>query len=260
MTAVTDLIDNLRAYTRTNDGVAPMICDVDLMVAALLELAGGGGGGSPGGAVNDVQRNDGVGGFAGSDALRFDGSTLFVDGSAGNQVSISNPLAIGSTFIIDMDGAGNNSISNTGAGLLLIATGGVFEFQASDFVFGAATSFQVTAATQADIIGGASLISFGTDVNIGSNGSINLTSDTGIISLDGANGVFCFRQFAAGDGILGLSAVDLASLPVPNAGQAFSVITDALTPVAGAVAVGGGAVIAPVYYDGTDWRILVVPV
>ena len=52
------------------------------------------------------------------------------------------------------------------------------------------------------------------------------------------------------------TSTTLASLPfagVPAGSRAF--ITDALSPVFGSVAVSGGAVKVPVYWNGSDWYV-----
>jgi lysophospholipase L1-like esterase len=47
-----------------------------------------------------------------------------------------------------------------------------------------------------------------------------------------------------------------SALPSPTIGVGYrATITDAVSPVFGAVAVGGGATVSPVYCDGSSWRI-----
>ncbi|MNY08873.1 hypothetical protein D3C86_1417510 [compost metagenome] len=44
----------------------------------------------------------------------------------------------------------------------------------------------------------------------------------------------------------------VATLPTPT-GTAFAIVTDALAPTYMATIVGGGAVVTPVFYNGTNW-------
>jgi len=50
-----------------------------------------------------------------------------------------------------------------------------------------------------------------------------------------------------------LPSYTVATLPVGPAQGEICYVTDALTPTYLAVAVGGGAVVAPVFYNGTNW-------
>lgn len=65
-------------------------------------------------------------------------------------------------------------------------------------------------------------------------------SDTGIVVLTGSAGVLRLKNYT------------VATLPTGTRGDT-AYVTDALTPTYLAVAVGGGAVVAPVFYNGTAW-------
>lgn len=72
----------------------------------------GGSGGSPGGAVGDIQRNNGSGGFAGSSAMNFDGtSTLTLNGGGAGNFQLLNAT-------------GDLYISNYGTGDFIFSDGG----------------------------------------------------------------------------------------------------------------------------------------
>jgi len=45
----------------------------------------------------------------------------------------------------------------------------------------------------------------------------------------------------------------VATLPTPASGVAYATVTDAMTPTYLGVLVGGGAIVTPVFYNGTTW-------
>jgi len=55
-------------------------------------------------------------------------------------------------------------------------------------------------------------------------------------------------------GVFNQTVYTVATLPATTIG-ARSFVSDALAPVFGAIVVGGGAVLIPIYYDGTNWRV-----
>jgi hypothetical protein len=54
------------------------------------------------------------------------------------------------------------------------------------------------------------------------------------------------------DGLVSLGTFTVATLPTPS-GTAYATVTDALTPAYLTIVVGGGAVVTPVFYNGTNW-------
>jgi hypothetical protein len=65
-------------------------------------------------------------------------------------------------------------------------------------------------------------------------------------------------QLDSNSGVLpatGTFAVDDLPSAADVGASARSFVSDALTPVFGATVVGGGAVVVPVYSDGTDWKV-----
>jgi hypothetical protein len=78
------------------------------------------------------------------------------------------------------------------------------------------------------------------------------------LDLSSANGA----QFTVGisattvtaSGTIATGVYTVATLPAATSGSR-ALVSNALTPVFGSVAVGGGAVVSPVYADGSNWRI-----
>ena len=67
-----------------------------------------------------------------------------------------------------------------------------------------------------------------------------------------------FESITTLQGIYTQSVYTLSTIPLPAGGYVVgfrSFISDGLAPTFGAIAVGGGAVKVPVYYDGTNWRV-----
>lgn len=70
----------------------------------------GGGGGTPGGAVNNVQINDGAGGFEGSNAFLWSGDVLTVQNDAGDNIALQVAVGANNTVSLgDVSGAGNKT-------------------------------------------------------------------------------------------------------------------------------------------------------
>lgn len=65
------------------------------------------------------------------------------------------------------------------------------------------------------------------------------------------NGEFTVPKLIA-TGVVRLKNYTVATLPAGTQGDT-AYVTDALAPTSGAVVVGGGAVVCPVFYDGTNW-------
>jgi len=70
-----------------------------------------------------------------------------------------------------------------------------------------------------------------------------------------------FESITTISGLMIQGVYTLSTIPVPSSGYGGfvagcrSFISDGLAPTFGAIAVGGGAVNVPVYYDGTNWRV-----
>lgn len=90
-------------------------------------------------------------------------------------------------------------------------------------------------------------------INIGTNSG----GDSTYITIGEPN----YESVTIINGLMIQGVYTLATIPVPLleyggfVAGCRSFISDALTPVFGAIAVGGGAVNVPVYHDGTDWRV-----
>ena len=104
-------------------------------------------------------------------------------------------------------------------------------------------------------------VNIATGTNIASPKTINIgtnsTGGTTYITIGEPN----YESVTTLNGLMVQKVYTLATIPVPSTGYGGfiagcrSFISDALTPVFGAIAVGGGAVNVPVYHDGTNWRV-----
>jgi hypothetical protein len=65
------------------------------------------------------------------------------------------------------------------------------------------------------------------------------------------------RQFGVSSIVPAVTNFTVATLPsaVTSGAGSRAFVTDALTPSFGATVAGGGAVLTPVYSDGTDWKV-----
>lgn len=67
-----------------------------------------------------------------------------------------------------------------------------------------------------------------------------------------ANGTWDYQGNITENAIVKLKQYTFATLPTPQTGMT-ACITDAAAPTYLAIATGGGAIVAPVFYDGTNW-------
>ena len=97
-----------------------------------------------------------------------------------------------------------------------------------------------------------------TTVNIAHNGQSGSTTTIrigGTFSTTNLNGTINFSSNSIFSTSFNQTTTTQGSLPtgIPVGARAF--ITDALSPIFGQIATGGGAVPVPVYFDGTNWRV-----
>lgn len=140
---------------------------------------------------------------------------------------------VGDKPLLIKSGATSNNISiwNNGAERMTIGTGG-----------------NITAVTG----------SFFTSANYYINNNAYIGGSSGAMSLNasGTNQAISLIPSGTGDVILNsparLKAYTVATLPAGVQGQ-VAFVTDALAPTFLATVVGGGAVVTPVFYNGTNW-------
>lgn len=179
-----------------------------------------------------------------------------------NSTTADQYMSLGGTTGIfqfgDISGASNDTkfIINDSAQIITNHVDGVFTVED-----GAASSIAyIDAANRQSIFGnvsaaggikmfiddstGINIQAPGATINIGANGFGN---DSTIQIDDTAETISVTKPFT-------LKGYTVATLPTGVVGQT-AYITDALTPVFGATAVGGGAVTVPVFFDGATWIV-----
>jgi len=98
-------------------------------------------------------------------------------------------------------------------------------------------------------LGGDARLLGGKGMGTGNNNGGNVVLEPGLPSGTGKRG-----EIKATDPI-GFKVYTVAALPAGLTIGSRAMVSDALTPTFGAVVVGGGAVLCPVYYDGAAWRV-----
>lgn len=163
-----------------------------------------------------------------------------------------------------------NTASAAGSKLIDLQVGGVSQFNVDklanailgDGTFGGGV-FNITSSGGGANIG-LSLQGYSGTIVVVSGGAYQFSSNSGQIfaGVDAAferqsPGVIKATNAAGGAGLIRLPALTVATLPsAATAGVgARSTVTDALAPTFMATVTGGGAVTAPVYSDGTNWKV-----
>lgn len=163
-----------------SDGMTTVtpVTEIDFTGATVVDGGGGiaqvaisGGGGSPGGNVNDVQVNDGAGGFTGDDSFTYSGGVVGFDTLTTNAVVFNAPSVL--TLI-------PNSVlfmffSNPGMNIKVIdSTGGTFNGPPLSIIAGASGPSASAPGGDCDIIGGKgdSRTSNGASVVAGGGGNL----------------------------------------------------------------------------------------
>jgi hypothetical protein len=123
---------------------------------------------------------------------------------------------------------------------------------------GTLTFGQSTGAQTVNIGTGATLNATTKNIFIGSNGAVG--SQTNIYVGNATRPLTCFINL---NGIVtfgtSFSQVPVTVANLPSGANAIVgdryIVSNALAPVFGANVAGGGAVVIPVYYDGTNWKV-----
>lgn len=160
--------------------------------------------------------------------------TFTSDNTTAGGISITNAKTSTATF---GDNAGMY-ISNTGTSGVIIETTGFDGLLTKSFGNGNAINAQ----------------SFGTGTaltlrNQGGTGDL-LSAEVGSVRITSA-GVLIANKLTS-NGTIELKAYTVATLPTGVQG-AIAYVTDALAPTYMATVVGGGAIVTPVFYNGTNW-------
>lgn len=251
---------------------------------------GGGGGGTPGGPLNAVQFNSPLGTFAGSADLTFDDATdvLALAGrqTIANGTANTTSLALtgysltgaNAQSMVSLAGTWNTTgvptaidlnITNTASAatslLMDLRTGGTSRFSVRVDGRITAPSAIITTIISPGIL----TLSATTDISFESTGSARWSMGGPI--LRNAAMTIGLSPNAAGimefnDGVTPgtfrdvwvrhlrlATAFTVATLPAAGVQGRMAYVTDALTPTFLTLAVGGGAVIAPVFDNGTAW-------
>lgn len=163
-----------------------------------------------------------------------------------------------------------NTASAAGSKLIDVQVGGVSQFNVDklgnaslgDGTFGGGQFNITSSAAGANV--GLSLQGYSGTIAVTSGGAYQFSSSATQIfaGVDAAferqsPGVIKATNAAGGAGLIRLPALTVATLPAAaTAGVgARSTVTDALAPTFMATVTAGGAVITPVYSDGTNWKV-----
>jgi hypothetical protein len=179
--------------------------------------------------------------------------TLSIGGASGSGAITLGPSTSGQTVNI---ATGVNTVA---AKIVNIGTGGTFTTTISmgngsglsNLTLGQSTGIQ-----NINIGNGATLNTITKNITIGDNGAVG--SQTNINVGNAARPLTCFINL---NGITtfgtSIGQVPIAVASLPSGVDAVSgdryIVNNALNPRAGSTVVGGGAVVMPVYYNGTNW-------
>jgi len=191
--------------------------------------------------------------------------TVQIGGTGASIVTIGGATGTGTITLGRSTGAQTVNIA-TGANTastktVNIGTGGTFttNITMGNTAGGGAITFgQSTGSQQINIGTGATLNATTKNIFIGTNGAVGSTTNIRI-----GNQARPLTAFIFLDGITtfgtSFSQTPVTVANLPSGGDAIAgdryIVSNALAPTFGATVVGGGAVVIPVYYDGTNWKV-----
>ena len=272
MTAISDFITNLRNF-RTSADSSAMIGDIDLFIAALQEIAGGvppsvaGGdlsGNYPDPVVNQASGDFLIGAVNGNDAAKF------VNFDRGGIQIVSKAGGNFDGFLLGTNVAGAGifgTIEPSGVPLsteLVLKDGTTAEFADMHFrdlrldrnlIFGVGVTriFGDDGGNVFFVLDAGSFNSVEFQAVAGSSPAISFNGKNFIFSSDNGGGPTSDTADLKAS-TLTTDGFTVLTLPVGVIGNR-AYVTDALAPVFGNAVVGGGAVVIPVFFDGTAWVV-----
>jgi len=162
----------------------------------------------------------------------------------GNGTGYSLNTLFAGTGISIVNGSGAISIANSGV-LSIIAGTGISVSSATGNV--TVTSTAVTSVSGTGTVNGITLTG-----TVTSTGSLTLGGTLSGVSLTTqVSGILPVANGGTGAGV----AYTVATLPAAGAQGRRAWVTDALAPAFGAAVVGGGAVVIPVFDNGSTWIV-----
>lgn len=212
-----------------------------------------------------VAGNVAIGRFAGINTTGSNGVFIGVSaGDSSNTVSGSGNVGIGPvTYGALSSGANNVSIGNTGAATLTTGSDNTLIGKSADVSTGAA-SFRTAIGSGAVVstdnqivlgrsAGQESVLIPGAATVTGKINSADTTDSTSGAtgSIQTSGGIGAAKAIVAGTTVR-TGGYTVATLPAGTQGM-MAYVTNALAPTFLAVLVGGGTVVTPCFYDGTNW-------
>lgn len=208
-------------------------CNSNASLADLLKLAlldriseSAGGGGVPGGADGQVQYNDG-GVFGGSAGLTLNDAT--------------NVLTVGGNYISSDNGGYQMTSGGANFRMAWQPGVGVVFYESGTQTFGISSG---------PVVGSGTTFGWSSTATPGNTKDTALSRQSaGVVEVTDhlwADTLRTSTAFTVGGG---------TGLPAAGVPGRRAYVTDALGPAFGAVVVGGGAVVVPVFDDGTNWIV-----